>query len=86
MQAKLLDSFTPIAGFRDQLHVRLQRQQSRDPLDDQRMIIDDKNSDWNRIAAQVSLRSATSFRQIPPTARPPLLPSRSNQNPLIHYR
>jgi len=40
MPMKLLDGFTPIHGFRDQIHIRLSCDEARDTLADEGMIID----------------------------------------------
>jgi hypothetical protein len=40
MPMKLLDGFTPVRGFRDQIHVRLSGDESRDTFADEGMIID----------------------------------------------
>jgi len=40
MPMKLLDGFTPIRGFRDQIHIRLSCDEARDALADEGMIID----------------------------------------------
>jgi hypothetical protein len=37
---KLLDGFTPIRGFRDQTHIRLSCDETRDTLAEKGMIID----------------------------------------------
>jgi hypothetical protein len=37
---KLLDGFTPIRGFRDQIHICLRCDKARDTLADEGMIID----------------------------------------------
>ena len=40
MPMKLLDSFTPIRGFRDHFHIGLTSDEARDTLADEGMIID----------------------------------------------
>ena len=40
MPMKLLDGFTPIRGFRDQIHIRLSCEESRNTFADEGMIID----------------------------------------------
>ncbi len=54
---KLLDGFTPIRGFRDQIHIRLSCDEARDTLADERMIIDRENPNLARIAAHNLLRT-----------------------------